>query len=460
MGEVIAIESRKLEESLASKVLLEGIEKLKSLSKKLESILEMKNNLQNLSEEIMGLVPEVFGPMFQKALQLKADAMPDIAQCPYCDGEGKTKRSFPRKLDTRHGVIEVQRKYHECSSCGKGFFPFDIGFDVLNDRKQADVQILASDLCSELPYKTASALFKRATGLTFSDRAMHDQMCSMGELIEVKDIMPKAEEIEEKIAAQTNPGQWTPVLVVSADGAHVPTRPESEGRNSKRGAGEWKEAKGFRIFLAAHDRIIQIMSYHQIFNEESFGIALEEASKLIPQDQVRIALIGDGASWVWKHLTRCFPKGQEILDYYHCKEHIFKVANIHYSQDESQKQAWVESTMGRLFFGEVDSVIWGLKRMKPSSDNDKKEIETLITYLSKQKGRINYQKAKRRQFPIGSGGIESSNKAICHTRLKRSGAWWKVKNANTILAIRSAKENGLFERLFETLSKRRVMKKQ
>ena len=55
---------------------------------------------------------------------------------------------------------------------------------------------------------------------------------------------------------------------------------------------------------------------------------------------------------------------------------------------------------------------------------------------------------------MGSGGIESANKFICHVRLKRSGAWWYVTNANQMLALRCAKYNGTFARVFERYRRR------
>ena len=50
---------------------------------------------------------------------------------------------------------------------------------------------------------------------------------------------------------------------------------------------------------------------------------------------------------------------------------------------------------------------------------------------------------------MGSGAIESANKFICHVRLKRSGAWWKIDNANNVLKLRCAKYNAKFDDLFE-----------
>jgi hypothetical protein len=49
---------------------------------------------------------------------------------------------------------------------------------------------------------------------------------------------------------------------------------------------------------------------------------------------------------------------------------------------------------------------------------------------------------------LGSGGIGSSNKFICHTRLKRSGAWEYEGNSNQMLALRCAKYNDTFNQVF------------
>ena len=55
-----------------------------------------------------------------------------------------------------------------------------------------------------------------------------------------------------------------------------------------------------------------------------------------------------------------------------------------------------------------------------------------VHYLKENKGRMDYKHVKKGGYPIGSGGIESSNKTVCHTRLKRSGAWWCVEKANRV----------------------------
>ena len=66
-------------------------------------------------------------------------------------------------------------------------------------------------------------------------------------------------------------------------------------RDRKRGPGEYKEAKGFRIYAIGKDDIVQIASWHQIQDTDEFSRDLNIAAGRIPQDKVWICLLGDGA---------------------------------------------------------------------------------------------------------------------------------------------------------------------
>jgi hypothetical protein len=86
--------------------------------------------------------------------------------------------------------------------------------------------------------------------------------------------------------------------------------------------------------------------------------------------------------------------------------------------------------------------------MKPTNAQAAEERGKLIRDLQRHQERLDYRFARKGGSPMGSGGIESANKFICHVRLKRSGAWWSVTNANQMLALRCAKYNGTFDRVF------------
>ena len=87
-------------------------------------------------------------------------------------------------------------------------------------------------------------------------------------------------------------------------------------------------------------------------------------------------------------------------------------------------------------------------------------IDKLLAYLRQHQHRLHYGAQRRAGYPLSSGGIESANKFICHTRLKRSGAWWYVANSNHMLALRCAKYNGTFERVFDRYRQTLLAKSQ
>ena len=93
-------------------------------------------------------------------------------------------------------------------------------------------------------------------------------------------------------------------------------------------------------------------------------------------------------------------------------------------------------------------MLGGLRRMQPTSEEALKAIDNCWVYLNDHRGRTQYRTFRRGGYPLGSGGMESANKFICHVRLKRSGAWWYEVNSNQMLALRCAKYNGTFHQIF------------
>ena len=94
--------------------------------------------------------------------------------------------------------------------------------------------------------------------------------------------------------------------------------------------------------------------------------------------------------------------------------------------------------------------------MIPTSEEAAKAIENAWIHLQEHRNRVHYGKFRRGGYALGSGGIESSNKFISHVRLKRSGAWWFEDSSNRMLALRCAKYNGTFDRVFESFRYRNL----
>jgi hypothetical protein len=412
--------------------------------------------VMELSQLFSETKQKFFGACFQAVIEQKYAGLleQEYAPCPKCGKVCKKRRGNLKQMVTMQGPSSLKRPWFYCVDCSYGFSPLDKVLEVSRKEYQFDVQKKAIRTAAEVPFSGGSDLFAELTDHPVSDHFLHDTFEEVGAYACLEDVIPRREEIVAR-CQEVKGSSWRPVLVVASDGAHVPTRSKAK-RDEKRGKGQWQEAKGFRIYLLGKDRIVHLASWHQIQNEEQFGKDLSLVATRIPQDDLRIGLLGDGADWLWKHMVACFPSGRQILDYYHCAEHIHKVGKEQYGEQSPKCLEWVESTITRLFYAEVDNVIGGLQRMKPKDSLAEKEIRKLIVYLHNNRERIHYQGDRIGGYPIGSGGIESANKFICHTRMKRSGAWWVKETGNEMLAIRCAIYNGTYDKVFEKYKKTRI----
>jgi hypothetical protein len=427
-----------------------------------EHLPDPETSLHKVTETVWKLRQDLTGGL-SKAIVEHAhlgELIRQQARCPQCQRRLTARPLVSRTVETLVGAVQVERPYFYCpSGCG-GFYPLDRKLGLSSGRFQLDVQQAMADLATETPYETASTLFGRLSGLSVSSERMHTLTHQVAEGLSVLEVAPSRDEIDQRVA-QVAAGRFRrPVLVLGIDGAYVPSRPESargrrpgQARQRARRARwkhEWREAKGFRFYLLDGERIVHLLSWHQVQSEDDLGEALKQVKDagLIPEETVRLCVIGDGADWIWKHVQALFPNACQVLDYFHCSEYLHRVAYAQYGQTLPALE-WVEATLTRLYRGQIGAVLGGLSRMHPTSEEAAKAIDNCWIHLDEHRQRTHYGKVRRGGYPLGSGGIESSNKFICHVRLKRSGAWWYEDSSNQILALRCAKYNGTFNQVFK-----------
>ena len=430
---------------MAHQALDEWLEDLKPLFEHIES-----PTLMDLSAELMRSRGSFLGACLQALAEQLHGHYQDQQQadCPGCGKCLNRKRVDRKTVTTLHGPVTLPRPYFHCRDCQIGFHPLDAALALAQEAHQYDIQEKFTRLAAKMPYHEAVEEFAELTGIKVSNHLGHETLNRIAAAATLESVIPTREEIEQRIEAAKTTPEDRPVLVVASDGAHAPTRPKGP-RKGKRGKGEWKEVKGFRLYLTGADQpITQLASWHQFQDAEQFTKDLAWVAERIPQEKVRIALLGDGASWLWNAMTRCFPTGRCVLDYYHCAEHLYTVAKAQYD-DPLDVAHWVEAAASWLSLDQPDLVISWLEEMKPANANAEEEIRKLIGYLDNNRNRLGYAKRREEGLPIGSGGIESANKYISHARLKRSGAWWLIPNGNNMLRLRCAMYNGTYARVLQ-----------
>jgi len=429
-------------------------------------------SLEELTQAVFALRPELTGKITEALVAQRHGPLlhQRTLPCPHGQRLLLARPAPPRTVHTMVGEVSLSRPYFYCTDCQQGFSPLDDALQLSERRTQWDLQQAAARLAAEVPFQTAQELFTQLTGLSLSDHTIHTVAGELSHELGVLDVSPPATEMARRVAEMAAGKTWRPVLVLAIDGAFVPTRPEeakgqAAGRQHMRAKrapwqGAWQEAKGFRFYLVDRERIVPLLSWYQVGCDEEVGAALRQVKEagLIPENQVRLCVIGDGAKWIWNQVNTLFPRAVQVLDYYHCSEHVHKVGALQFTEDAVQEREWVEAMMARLFWGYVDWAIEGLEALQPRNDQTAEEIRKLIGFLRNSAERLHYRRARQGGYPIGSGGIEAANKSISHVRLKRSGAWWYLEQANHMLALRCAIYNGTFERVFAAYKRRALQR--
>jgi hypothetical protein len=427
----------------------------------------LPTTLAEVSETVWGLRQSLTGGITEIVLahaHAHERARQQVA-CGQCERVLPVQDHVGRTVETLVGPVELERPYFYCRPCRRGRYPLDEALGLAPGCKQFDVQKAAIKVATEVPYEEAHPLFHDLTGLAMSSERMPTGSNAVAEGLTIVAVAPSRDEMERRIAQVAADRFRRPVLVLGIDGAYVPPRPASargrrpgQGRCRARRArwqGQWREAKGWRFSLLDGERIVHVLSWPQVPTDQQLGEALAavKAAGLIPEAQVRLCVVADGAEWIWKQVQAVFPQARQVLDYYHCSQYIHTLAQAQYGAS-SQGVTWADAPLTRLYLGQMSAVLGGLKRMKPRSEEAAPALANGWAYLNAHRGRTHYRHLRRGGYPLGSGGIESSNKFICHVRLKRSGAWWYERNSNQMLALRCAKYNGTRDQVFTRYQQR------
>lgn len=145
--------------------------------------------------------------------------------------------------------------------------------------------------------------------------------------------------------------------------------------------------------------------------------------------------LGDGHCGIWSLFAQMSIPGaiDEILDWFHLKENLYKV---------TATPKLLEAIAATLWEGQVGMA----KRMLDDVDTD--SAQRFSGYLDRQTGRIpNYRYYQMEDLPIGSGPVESLVKQI-DARLQITGAQWNTESLPQVLRLRCAYLNEQLDVIF------------
>jgi len=182
-------------------------------------------------------------------------------------------------------------------------------------------------------------------------------------------------------------------------------------------------------------------SYEEIVGD------LYNAGKLIGMTgSTEIVGVADGGNGLREELKRQFPDMQFILDKSHLKDHFYDTAEkLGISQNERPK--WVKQQIRTISDGKVFEILKQLQELYDKKPNAR--LNRLIGYIKRFRDAIKYSEFKEKDYPIGSGEIESAHKSVPQKRLKIPGATWNPTSIDPMLALRVLRADDWWEDFWE-----------
>jgi hypothetical protein len=393
-------------------------------------------------------------------LQFDAPA-PDRRKLPCpCGHEAQYQQLRSRPVLTVVGWTRMQRPWYLCDHCHEGEFPVDEALDVKDTDFSPGVRRMQAMVGQEAPFDHGRGQMKVLANLDVTAKSVERTAETIGADIAA------CEQREIRRAVQLDlpviVGKPIPILYVQMDGTGVPVvKKETEGRKGKNNGqpAHTREAKLGCIFTQTRwdsegypIRDPDSTTYTgAIETAEEFGkrIYLEAWNRGWSRAEKKVVM-GDGAEWIWNLAGQHFPGAVQIVDLFHARQHLWELAHRLHPNDSVNQKIWMKVHQEQLLDeGKIEQLVLSLRSIQSASVELQEKLRTEADYFERNAERMRYPKFRSQHLFVGSGVIEAGCKTVIGSRLKKSGMFWTVRGANSIIALRCCYLNGRFEDYWE-----------
>lgn len=157
-------------------------------------------------------------------------------------------------------------------------------------------------------------------------------------------------------------------------------------------------------------------------------------------------VIGDGALWIWNLVAEHFYDSQQVVDWYHAKQHLAHAAELLHGEGTPAMRRWLKEEETSLFQGRANTIAHRLRKQaqgKACQDEMLREAG----YFERNQHRMDYMEMRIQGWVIGSGMVESGAKQF-KARLAGPGMRWSRAGAERLLSIRAAVLSNTFDQVW------------
>lgn len=221
---------------------------------------------------------------------------------------------------------------------------------------------------------------------------------------------------------------------------------------------EWHELKTGVFYRQEHASVTEsgrgVLAEKVVVSWQ--GEALELGARLHHEAMCRglararnVAVVADGAGWIWNLVEERWAQARQVLDFYHASQHLWALGYALRGQDQAQVRPWVEKRLHRLRHGQERAVLKEISGLKAPPGEAEKIVPREQNYFATQARRMAYGEIAERGWPIGSGAVESACRQR-QCRYKRPGQFWTTKGLRHLCALEEARTNNHWDQLWPT----------
>ncbi len=476
------------------KVLLQEAEA--EVRKCLQSLQPLKEgDLKGLEQQIMASVFRLGRRWMEQLLTASdAEAKEPTERTGACGHVQHLVGYRPRQLLTLLGKISFTRAYYQCRlpadeaadepkaeaqsqpPCTHGEAPADARWGLPGQRTTAGVQQAVSYLCATSTLEEAANNFSRLLPLEMSARQALTLVQPVGEALQeqeeeqMQQLWQQASQSRSgNTVAPTSQHKSIERLYIELDGVMARLRRGSvplEEQERKRKGDVYREIKVGAVFeaspgpersqLAPGVFVDQAKQKHYVARRskaEDFGKLLYAlAVKHGVQQAQQLVVLGDGAAWIWRLANEHFPGAVQIVDIYHAREHVWKIARAVFGPNTPAASVWAEKMCRLLEEGKIEELVEEivvLPPVPPEAGSVRSVPDIERDYFISNAARMRYPAFRAQGMQIGSGIVEASCKMVVSTRTKRTGMRWTPAGLDAVLALRTAVLNGSYDAFCE-----------
>jgi Uncharacterised protein family (UPF0236) len=266
-----------------------------------------------------------------------------------CGARLHSEGTRPKGVQTVVGWITLNRTYYRCPACGHGQMPLDTALGVGRDSVSPGVRRLACRFGALLPFAQAATTLDEAAGVHLSPSTVRTLTAQLGTQREATMQAQIAQGWAEGWASTPSaPAERCYVAmdgtcILSTDGGGrevklgmvvpVHTTPDGPRRGPARYAasGAAPDVFGRRLALVAHDQNVEGTD--------------------------AVAVLGDGAAWIWNLADEHFPGATQIVDWYHASERVWTLGRALHGEGTDVTTTWVDAQLDVLAAGRVADLV-------------------------------------------------------------------------------------------------------